>query len=416
MIKNSEYPKIYQIAFLISMSCVLQISESLIPHPIPGLRLGLANIMTLVALVTLGFGVALEVSTLRTILSSFIMGTFMSPTFILSFSAALISTLIMGFLYWLSTLHQRYRFTIVGISILGALSHNLVQFYLAYFIFIRHKGIFIFLPWLCLGAVVMGWVTGLMAGSVCRRIKEIEGQETITHRAQGEYCVLELRDYSPGDSLIHRLGADIKIIGLFILSFTVLLTNNFWIYLFLILFLIMVVLVSKTSLNFIFSKIKKSASFIFVSFLFPLFFNSGKYVFSNMTYFKITFEGLNTGAIFAFRLLFLVMASSLLIRNTSPKELAEGMAKVLFPLRFVGISQKRIALIVSLSWMAIPVFWGIARKAIGTAEFKKVKNLRNLIPRLTDIIAEFYLEREKVYALWEAEYEKARLLRKEVEN
>ncbi|MDD5596122.1 MAG: Gx transporter family protein, partial [Candidatus Omnitrophica bacterium] len=35
---------------LVSLSCVLQISESLIPHPIPGLRLGLANCMTLIAL------------------------------------------------------------------------------------------------------------------------------------------------------------------------------------------------------------------------------------------------------------------------------------------------------------------------------------------------------------------------------
>ncbi len=91
MIGYKEDPKIYKIALLVSISCVLQISESLIPHPIPGLRLGLANMVGLIALVNLGFLSALEIAILRTILSSFIMGTFMSPNFIMIFSAAAIS-------------------------------------------------------------------------------------------------------------------------------------------------------------------------------------------------------------------------------------------------------------------------------------------------------------------------------------
>ena len=86
MVGSSDNSRTYKIALLISISCVLQISESFIPHPIPGLRLGLANMLTLVALVTLGFRAALEIAVLRTVLSAFIMGTFMSPTFVLSFS------------------------------------------------------------------------------------------------------------------------------------------------------------------------------------------------------------------------------------------------------------------------------------------------------------------------------------------
>ncbi len=166
MIEPKEDRKIYKIALLVSISCVLQISESLIPHPIPGLRLGLANMVTLIALVTLGFRSALEIAIFRTVLSSFIMGTFMSPTFILSFSGAAISTLVMGFFYWLSSFHRRYRLSIIGISIIGALSHNIIQLYLAYLILVKHGGIFVFFPWLCIGAVVTGWITGTVAGSV----------------------------------------------------------------------------------------------------------------------------------------------------------------------------------------------------------------------------------------------------------
>jgi heptaprenyl diphosphate synthase len=59
------YPKdhkIYQIALLVALACILQISESMIPHPIPGLRLGLANMVTLTTMVLLGFRHALSPS------------------------------------------------------------------------------------------------------------------------------------------------------------------------------------------------------------------------------------------------------------------------------------------------------------------------------------------------------------------
>jgi len=113
MPESKENNQVYKIALLVAISCVLQISESLIPHPIPGLRLGMANMVTLVALVVLGFRPALEIAIFRTILSSIIMGTFMSPTFVLSLSGALISTLVMGFLYWLAGSNKVYRLSII---------------------------------------------------------------------------------------------------------------------------------------------------------------------------------------------------------------------------------------------------------------------------------------------------------------
>ncbi|MDD5595505.1 MAG: Gx transporter family protein, partial [Candidatus Omnitrophica bacterium] len=387
---------VYKIAMLVSLSCVLQISESLIPHPIPGLRLGLANCMTLIALVTLGFGPALEVAILRTILSSFIMGTFMSPTFILSFSGAFVSTLVMGLLYWLSGFHHHYRLSIVGISILSALSHNLVQLYLAYLILVRHKGIFVFLPWLCIGAVLMGWLTGVVAGNVCLKLKNQDALKLIIAKNPKEHSLLEFRHYFPGHSYIHRLRADLKIMGIFLLSFVVLIFANPWLYLALFLFLIVLTLASATPFSFLFFKMKKSVLLIFASFLFPLFFNSGKHILLNMVYFKLTSEGLTLGAIFALRVLFLIMISTLLVRTTSPQDLTRGLSKVLSPLRFMGISQQRTADILSLSWMAIPVFWEMARNAIRAADLKNIKSLRNLIPLLSEIIAYLYLETEKV--------------------
>lgn len=392
MLKISEYQKIYKIAFLVAVSSVLQICESLIPHPIPGLRLGLANIMTLVALVTLGFGPALEVSILRTLLSSLLMGTFMSPAFILSFSGALTSTLLMGLLYWISNSQKYLRLSIVGISILSALAHNLVQLYLAYLILIRHKGIFIFLPWLGIGAVVTGWITGIVAGNLCRKLQEAKESPPAKEEVPLGYSCWERQDYVAGDSFFHRLSPEIKIISVFILSLILLIFSNPWVFLWVTVFLVIVAGVSQVPFDFLFLKMKKSTSLVFVSFLFPLFFNSG----GNL-------KGLNLGCIFALRIILLIILSSLLVRLISPKDLTRGLSGVLSPLRFLGLSQERFAAILSLSWMAVPVFWEIAKKTIRVAELERAKKIRQIIPFLTDTIAAFYLETAQVCAAWENE-------------
>jgi heptaprenyl diphosphate synthase len=91
-----EKKRILYISVLIALASVLQIVESLFPHPLPWLRLGLANIITLTSLVIFGYAIAVQVAVLRTILSSFILGTFLTPGFFLSFSGALMSALVMG--------------------------------------------------------------------------------------------------------------------------------------------------------------------------------------------------------------------------------------------------------------------------------------------------------------------------------
>jgi heptaprenyl diphosphate synthase len=399
MIESKEHNKIYKIALLVSLACVLQISESLIPHPIPGLRLGLANMLTLTALVTLGFRYALEIAILRALLSSFIMGTFMSPAFILSFSGAVISTLLMGFFYWLSSFNNRYRLSLIGISIIGAFSHNMVQLYLAYLILVKHGGIFVFLPWLSMGSVATGWVIGVVTGGVCRKLKAIQKEEASTGLQPDSFAPL-LKHYVPGTSFLHRLPAEIKLGAIFVLSLTVLIFGYLWFYLGLFFFLAAVAALSHTSFAFLFSKARRYASLVFAALLLPLFFNSGTHDLFTVAHFRITYEGLSTGALFASRILLLMFASALLVRTTSPVEMTRGIAKGLSPLRYLGISEKRIATILSLSWTAIPVLWETTRRAIRAAELGKVKNLRNLLPLLSQLIATLYLETKPEGGLW----------------
>jgi uncharacterized membrane protein/energy-coupling factor transporter transmembrane protein EcfT len=402
--KAKETNNIYKIAFLVSISCVLQISESLIPHPIPGLRLGLANVVTLIALVTMGLKCALEVTVLRTILSSFIMGTFMSPTFILSFSGGIISTLVMGLFFWLSGFHRRYRLSIIGISVVGALTHNIVQIFLAYFILVKHPGIFVLFPWLSIGAVFMGWVTGFAAGGVCRKLKQMQGEKVAKETTYTNYSSLLLKDFIPGNSLIHQVSAEIKIAVIFVLSLVVLIFSNLWLYLGLFIFLAFVTAISQTPITSLLSKLRRYTSLVLISFLFPLFLNHGNHVLVQVSYLNITIEGIRTGFLFAMRIIFLVLASSLLVKTTSLTELTQGLSRILSTFRPLGISGERLASILSLSWMAIPIFWEMARNIIRRIDLKKVRKIQNLIPLLSDFIITLYLETEQVTTAWEQDY------------
>jgi len=392
MLDSAENKRTYKIAILVSIASVLQICESFIPHPIPGLRLGLANMLTLVALVTLGFRAALEIAILRTILSAFVMGTFMSPTFILSFLAAVVSSLVMGMLYWLSGFHRRYRLSLIGISILGALSHNMVQLCLAYLLLVKHRGIFVFTPWLCIGAVGMGLITGVVARRVCIRLKESAKQDTNTETIQKDFYVPGPTQYVAGTSFLHRLSAETKISALLILSLPLLIFSNLWFYLGLFLFLVAVLIFSRSPVGFLFSRVRKNWLFVLIAFSFPLFFDSSKKVLLDTAYFQITQEGLSTGAIYSFRILFLLSLSALLVRTTTPEEMTHGLARMLSPLRVVGISEKWVATTLTLSWSAMPLCWEAVRKAIRASNVSGIKRLKNLIPALTQIIATLYME------------------------
>jgi len=397
------YPKdhkIYQIALLVALACILQISESMIPHPIPGLRLGLANMVTLTTLVLFGFRHALEVALIRTILSSLIIGTFMSPGFILSFSAAIASTLIMGLFYWLSGLNARFRFSIIGISIVGAFCHNMVQLFLAYFLLVKHSGIFVFFPWLSIGALATGWVVGIVAGGVCRQLANV----SVTETAENPSTPLQIpaqKHYQAGNSLLHRTKPEIKILSIISLALLVLIFDDFRLILALAAGLLLAAVISRAPFTFLWARVRQYTSLIAVAFFFPVFFNSGSHILATVASVKFTSEGLSAGSLFAARIVFLIIASSILLRTTSPENMTRGLARLLSPLRRIGIDDQRYAQVLSLSWNAVPYLWETARAAIRKAKLGRAGNLKNLLPLLSDLIAKLYLETGSTEGFWQ---------------
>lgn len=385
-----------RIALLVAVACVLQISESMLPHPVPGLRLGLASMMTLIALVTLGFGYAVEIAILRTILSSIVIGTFMSPGFILSFSGAVTSALAMGAVYWLSRRQRHLGLSIVGVSVVGALTHNTVQILLAYVLLVRHGGIFAFYPWLCIGAVATGWVTGLIAGGVCRKLESEREREATPAAARTDVQPLVSRHFLPGETFLHRLPAGLKIATVMILALAVLVFRSPWLYAAVLLLVLTAGGLSRISPVFLLSRVRKYTALLVAAFALPLFFNAGSNVLVRAGALRITTEGLVTGGVFATRIVLLMIASTLLVRTTAPEDLTRAFARMLKPLRLFGVSETRTASILSQSWFAIPGFWESARRALRAATSARRLSLREIIPISTDLIAALYMEAEQI--------------------
>ncbi|MBI4712833.1 MAG: Gx transporter family protein [Planctomycetes bacterium] len=384
-----------RVACLVSIACVLQISESLIPHPVPGVRLGLANMITLVALVEMGFRAALEISVLRVVLSSLVMGTFLSPTFILSFSGALLSAIIMYMFLWLSARLPGYGFSLIGISVIGAVTHNAVQLVLAYYILIKHPGIFYLAPLLMISAIVMGVVTGLVAIQVILKLKQPQVKPAVSTNGseQTDKPFAPLTVLPQGDSFLHRLAPEYKIIATVAISVIILLTTNWWWYAVIGLFLVGIMLIGRLSFNAYASvgtRIRRLSSFIFIAFIFPVIFNSGSVALGTLGPLRITEAGLTTGGLFALRIIFLVWLTFLMSVFTGPANITSGIRRILSPFRVIGLSGDRIAGVISLSWASLPVFWEKARAAIRQEQPIKVRKIKDLVSFLSNLITFLY--------------------------
>jgi len=79
----------YRIALLSAYAVGLHGLESLLPSPVPWLKFGLANIITLITLMLYGFRPAIMVTLIRVLISSLFTGTFPGPAFLLSLGAGL---------------------------------------------------------------------------------------------------------------------------------------------------------------------------------------------------------------------------------------------------------------------------------------------------------------------------------------
>lgn len=137
--------------------------ESLIPFSfgIPGIKLGLTNIVVVLVLYLMGPREALGVSAARILLAGFLFGNLYSILY--SLAGGLVSFLVM-------VLMKRWkRLSMVGVSIAGGVSHNIGQIAVAVFV-VENIHVAYYLPALLIAGAVTGLLIGIAAREVLRRV------------------------------------------------------------------------------------------------------------------------------------------------------------------------------------------------------------------------------------------------------
>ena len=159
-----ETRKIARMGLLVALAMILSYVESLIPAfvAVPGVKVGLANIVVIVALYTLGPVEALTVSLLRVILSSFLFGSVLSLLY--SLSGALLS------LGGMIVMKKLKIFSTLVVSVTGGVLHNVGQILVACLV-LETDVLLYYLPVLILSGVVTGAVIGIIGSLVIKRLE-----------------------------------------------------------------------------------------------------------------------------------------------------------------------------------------------------------------------------------------------------
>jgi len=157
--------KVSLYGMLIALAFILNYVESLFPlnFGIPGAKLGLANIVVLVALYMLGGRPAFLLSVVRIVLT----GITFSGMFhmVYGMAGALASFAVM------SALYKTRKFGVAGVSMAGGVSHNMAQIAIA--CLILSKGIIYYLPFLLIAGLISGALvgaTGVVVMAACNKL------------------------------------------------------------------------------------------------------------------------------------------------------------------------------------------------------------------------------------------------------
>lgn len=157
--------KIAQIGMLVALAMVFSYLESLVPISlgVPGIKLGLSNVVTVFALYQFGAPLALGISMVRIVLCGLTFGSF--STMLYSLAGGLLSFLVM------IILKKTGKFSIYGVSAAGGVFHNIGQLIVAAWM-LQSSMLAYYMPFLMVAGIVSGAAIGMLGGMVWKRMAQ----------------------------------------------------------------------------------------------------------------------------------------------------------------------------------------------------------------------------------------------------
>lgn len=196
--------------------------------------------------------------------------------------------------------------------------------------------------------------------------------------------------YYPTNSPIHRLDPRAKLIFTLLYMVFIFFVNSYATYLLVAVFLLSTTLLAKVPIKALFKSIKAITFLILLTMILNLVMYKKGTVLAEWWIFTITDIGIDNAFKLAFRLIFLIMGTSLLTFTTTPMELTDGIESLLKPLKYIKVPVHDIAMTMSIALRFIPSLMDetdkiiMAQKARGSAidNGKFHEKIKSLVPIL----------------------------------
>ena len=150
-----------------ALALIFSYVETLIPIHIgiPGVKLGLANLIVVIALYRMGVREAYVLSVVRVILAGFLFGNLFAILY--SLAGGLLSLTVMVFF------KKTEKFSVLGVSMAGAVFHNIGQLIMAAIV-LERLSITYYLPVLMISGIVTGLLIGIVANEMLKRVRSLQ--------------------------------------------------------------------------------------------------------------------------------------------------------------------------------------------------------------------------------------------------
>ena len=203
---------------------------------------------------------------------------------------------------------------------------------------------------------------------------------------------ITLGQYYPVESKIHRLDPRVKLFGTLIFIISLFITDNFIGYIAALVFLALVIKISRVPFKFMVKGMKAIVFLLLFSVALNLFLTTGEPLIS---FWKliITKEGVYTAGFMAIRLSFLIIGSSVMTLTTTPNNLTDGLEKGLGFLKIIKVPVHEIAMMMSIALRFIPILMEETDKIMKAqmargADFESgniFKRVKSLVPLLVPL-------------------------------
>lgn len=220
---------------------------------------------------------------------------------------------------------------------------------------------------------------------------------------------ITLGQYYPGESFIHELDPRVKILATFIFIIELFLINKFIQYAWIVLFLVIVIAISKVPLKFMLKGLRPLMIIIILTFGINIFMTQGEVLYA-LGPLKITKEGLHQALFMGSRLILLIIGSSVLTLTTKPIKLTDGIEKLLNPFKKIGVPAHELAMMMTIALRFIPTLLEETDKIMKAqmargADFESgnlFKRAKSLIPLLVPLFISAFRRADELAMAMEA--------------